>query len=98
LLEGAPKSCLITSIAEPKYEHFGAWRKLYREGEYVVVQNQLLLSMVLGSDFNSENPYEFIPDRYSFSEDGVPASEWLSYSQASGLCNCGVFLYIADST
>lgn len=76
LLEGAPKSCLITSIAEPKYEHFGAWWKLYRDGEYVVVQNQLLLSMVLGNNFNSGNPYEFIPDRSSFSEDGVAVSEW----------------------
>lgn len=76
LLEGAPRSCLITSISDPNCEWFGVWWKLYREGEYVVVQNQLLLSKVPGCNFNSKNPYEFIPDRSSFSEDGVPVSEW----------------------
>lgn len=78
LLEGASKSCLITSMLDPQCEHFGVWWKLYREGEQVVVQNQLLLADVLGRTFAPDEPYQFIPDRQSFSADGdAPVSEWV---------------------
>jgi hypothetical protein len=77
LLAGAQKSCLITSMLEPKYEHFGTWWVLYRDGQRVVVQNQLLLLDVIGSDFDPDQPYAFIRDRISLSADGEPISEWL---------------------
>jgi hypothetical protein len=63
LLKGAAKSCLITSMLDSKYENFGVWWKLYREGDQVVVQNQLLLSDVLGRHFDPDDPYQSIPDR-----------------------------------
>jgi len=56
LLEGASKWCLITSMLDPKCEHFGVWWKLYREGEHVMVQNQLLLADVLGRTFDPDEP------------------------------------------
>jgi len=76
LLDGAPKSCLITSMSEPGYEHFGTWWVLYRDGQRVVVQNQLLLLDVIGSDFDPNEPYASIRDRVSLSADGEPISEW----------------------
>ena len=77
LLKGAQRSCVITSIVDPQNEAdcFGVWWTLYRDGEYVVAHNQLLLTEVLGR-FDPENPYEFIPARASVSPDGEPISEW----------------------
>jgi hypothetical protein len=86
LLGGAPKSCLITSMLEPKYEHFGTWWVLYRDGQRVVVQNQLLLLDVFGSDFDPDQPYDCIRDRISLSADGEPISEWfLNFDEISRL-------------
>ena len=78
LLKGALRSCLITSMLGSGSEPFGVWWKLYREGDYVVVQNQLLLAEVLGGDFDPDEPYRFIRDRQSCSaDDGAPISEWV---------------------
>jgi hypothetical protein len=76
LLNGAVKSCLITSMLDSRSEVFGVWWTLYREGNHVVVHNGLLLSDVHGKNFNPDEPYEAIPDRRSFSDDGTPVSEW----------------------
>jgi len=76
LLDGAPKSCLITSILEPKYEHFGTWWVLYRDGQQVLVQNQLLLLDVFGSGFDPDQPYASIRDRVSLCAEGERISEW----------------------
>ena len=76
LLDGAPKSCLITSILEPKYEHFRTWWVLYRDGQQVLVQNQLLLLDVFGSGFDPDQPYASIRDRVSLSAEGERISEW----------------------
>lgn len=63
-------------MLEPRYEHFGQWWVLYRDGHRVVVQNQLLLLHVIGSDFDPDQPYRFIRDRKSQSAEGRPISEW----------------------
>jgi hypothetical protein len=82
LLKGALRSCLITSMLDSRSEPFGVWWKFYREGDHVVVQNQLLLSEVLGGDFDPDRPYPSIPDRLQFSAEGAPVSEWvLEFSQ-----------------
>jgi hypothetical protein len=76
LLDGASKSCLITSILEPGYEHFGTWWVFYRDGPRVLVQNHLLLLNVIASDFDPDQPYASIRDRISLSADGEPISGW----------------------
>jgi hypothetical protein len=77
LLNGALRSCLITSMLDSRSEVFGAWWKLYREGDHVVVQNQLLLSELFGGDFDPDEPYRYIPERQKSSAEGIPISEWL---------------------
>jgi hypothetical protein len=76
LLQGASRSCLITSLVDSGCEVFGVWWKLYREGNHVVVQNQLLLSSVFGKNFNPDDPYSSIPDRMFLNCDGEQISEW----------------------
>jgi hypothetical protein len=75
-LKGAPKSCLITSMLDPKSEAFGVWWILYRDGRNVAVQNHLLLSSILGRNFSPDDPYRSIPDRLTSSDDGERVSEW----------------------
>jgi hypothetical protein len=77
LLNGALRSCLITSMLDSRSEVFGAWWKLYRERDHVVVQNQLLLSELFGGDFDPNDPYRSIPERLQSSAEGTPVSEWL---------------------
>lgn len=77
LLKGALRSCLITSMLDPRSEVFGVWWKLYREGDHVVVQNQLLLTEVLGGDLDPDEPYRSIPERLPFNAEGALVSEWL---------------------
>jgi hypothetical protein len=76
LLKEASRSCLITSMLDPKTEVFGVWWKLYRDGDQVVVQNQMLLSDVFGKNFDADEPYRSIPDRLSVNADGEPVAEW----------------------
>jgi len=80
LRHGAASSCLITSVwASPRdsdCDVFGVWWKLYRVGERVVVQNQLLLSSVFGREFDPDDPYRSIPERRSVNAEGVQVSEW----------------------
>jgi hypothetical protein len=76
LLQGVSRSCLITSLVDSSYQVFGQWWKLYRDGEQVVVQNQLLLSSCFGKDFNPNDPYSSISDRQSLNSEGEQISEW----------------------
>jgi hypothetical protein len=78
LLKGALRSCLITSISDPESDAdvFGTWWTLYREGNDVVVHNQILLTEVFGNSFNPDDTYAHIADRTSVSEDGAAISEW----------------------
>jgi CdiI N-terminal domain len=64
LLNGASKSCLITSLTEPTADAdcaFGCWWKLYRNSDKVLVQQQLLLEDFLGKEFDVSGPYRSIP-------------------------------------
>jgi hypothetical protein len=76
LLKGAARSCLITSMLDPRSEAFGDWWKLYREGDHVLVQNQMLLTEVYGKNFDPDEPYRSIPERLPFNAEGTPISEW----------------------
>jgi hypothetical protein len=76
LLKGALRSCLITSMLDSRSEVFGVWWKLYREGDHIVVQNQLLPAEVFGGDFDPDEPYRSIPARLPPNAEGAPVSEW----------------------
>jgi len=55
---------------------FQFWWTMWREGEDVFVQQQLLISETLREPFNPDDPYRQLRDRHSTSDDGLPLSEW----------------------
>jgi hypothetical protein len=79
ILDGAPKSCLITSLIEPIRTAdyvFGSWWKLYLDGVHVIVQQQLLIGDVVGSVFDVADPYSAVPDYRPATAEGEPLSSW----------------------
>src|SRR5579862_862278 len=77
LLRGASRSCLMTSLWGDLNGHGFAWWPLYRVGNEVVVQNALIWDPeMIDRDFDPKDPYRFIPEHRSLSEDGQQISEW----------------------
>jgi hypothetical protein len=76
LLEGANESVLIASYVDPSVSEFCTWWPLYREGEIVHVQNQLLLYSNLSFPFNVSEPWHSLGKRESVTDDGEEISEW----------------------
>jgi hypothetical protein len=78
-------SCLITAIENPKHFHFGEWWLLYVRNGRVLLQNHLLLRELFEQPFDPENPYSFIPEYESTTEEGDLISEW-QLSMTDFLC------------
>jgi hypothetical protein len=76
LLRGESKSCIITSMYNPKAANFISWWLMYSENRIVYFQNQLLFLKKLKIAFNPEDPYILINDRETVSENNIPISEW----------------------
>jgi hypothetical protein len=76
LLEGANESVLIASYVDPSITEFCMWWPLYREGEIVLVQNQLLLYSQLSLPFNASEPWASPGKRELVTDDGEEISEW----------------------
>jgi hypothetical protein len=70
------KSCLITAMYDPSIANFIVWWPLYRTGETIIVQNQILFLDRLTLPFDEDNPFRDIGDRRVKSTDGSPISEW----------------------
>ena len=75
------QSCLIATMQDIKDQPFISWWILYKEGNKIFVQNQILLSQlykeVVGNKpFNEKTCYQFISPRRTITEDGEKISEW----------------------
>ena len=77
LRQGELKSCLITDMYDPSNASFIRWWPIFRSGEQIVIQEQILFLDRLDSPFNPSDPYRFIGDRKSISDDGERVSEWV---------------------
>lgn len=75
-VDGAPTSCLITSLHDPARSHLLFWWPLYCIDAVVYVQNAILQFEQLSAPFDPDNPFAFVPPRTTTSEDGHPISEW----------------------
>lgn len=83
-----PKSCLITSIADPTSANFLFWWPMYLIGQEIHFQNHLLFFSEIKGAFDPTNPYVHIPERTILSEGGEPVSEWvLPFSEVVGARN-----------
>jgi hypothetical protein len=85
ILEGEPKSCLITALIEPIQPAdyvFGSWWKLYVDGVNVIVQHQLLIGDVVGAAFAVTDPYSAVPDYRPPTAEGESLSSWTTSLRA----------------
>ncbi|WP_193368588.1 hypothetical protein [Pelagibius marinus] len=76
LVKGEDKSALVTSMYDPDKANFITWWPLYRDGDCVLVQNQLLFLAELAKPFSEAQPYKSVPRRETTTEDGEAISEW----------------------
>src|SRR5262245_60787093 len=63
LVEGAPISCLATSVTDPSTANFVEVWPLYREGDDVYAQNRLLFMDQLPNGFDPAAPWESVTER-----------------------------------
>ncbi|HVW99300.1 MAG TPA: hypothetical protein VHA52_02505, partial [Candidatus Babeliaceae bacterium] len=75
-------SCLVASVQDPLKAPLINWWILYKIGNEIVIQNQLLVEeyyeQEIGSNsFTPENCYNFISPRVSITEEGDNVSEWI---------------------
>jgi hypothetical protein len=76
ILEGSPKAALVVSYDDPKASlNMEIWR-VYRDGEWLHFQNQLLQYSSLPQTFQISEVRRHIPDRVMITEDGNQISEW----------------------
>jgi CdiI N-terminal domain len=76
LLKGSPKVTLIVDYAYPEdASRIEIWR-LYRDGEWVRFQNQLLAYSSLPSEFEVSAISQYIQDRVVVTTEGHRISEW----------------------
>ncbi len=76
LVKGEERSALVTSMYDPETANFITWWPLYRDGDSVRVQNQVLLLDDLADSFDELNPYRSVGQRETRTEEGDPISEW----------------------
>ncbi len=82
IVDGADRSALITSYAEPVTGGFLWWWPLYRDRESVHLQNQMLFFDQLSRPFSSEKPWDSVGDRKAFTSEGLPISQWVTTMQS----------------
>jgi hypothetical protein len=76
LLGVAEVSCLLTSVPNPAKANFFTVWPLYRSGDHVYVQNQLIFADDLNGDFDPDAPWQYVEPRTTIDEDGTRISEW----------------------
>lgn len=85
LIAVGDRSALITDYVEPPaYPYSGGhiiWWPLYRDGDAVYVQNQLLFFAHLSQPFSPERPWDSVRDRRVVNEDGQKISEWVTTAE-----------------
>jgi hypothetical protein len=70
------KSCLITSMYNPRSSNYLYWWPMYKDGSSVFIQNQILFLKNIKPKFDPNNPYLSVPDRKTMNEEGHEISEW----------------------
>jgi hypothetical protein len=69
-------TCLITSMSDPRTANFITSWPLYRIGNEVHVQNQVIFLDQLEQKFDESAPWRSVASRETVNEDGVALSEW----------------------
>ncbi|MBA4184366.1 MAG: hypothetical protein H0X49_10175 [Acidobacteria bacterium] len=70
------QTAFITDLDNPKTSNFITWWKAWKIEEEIFVQNQLLFLNQFPDLFDIKNPYKFIGNRTTKTEDSEQISEW----------------------
>jgi CdiI N-terminal domain len=76
LLGGAPKAALIVEYLSSDVASHLEWWAMYREGEVVYLQNQLLFYRQLTKPFSLDAPFASLRERQTINQEGQSISEW----------------------
>ena len=77
VVAGESKSALVVSYADPSIAEFLIWWLLYREGDSVYLQNQMLFFDRLKEPWYPGDLQRYVPDRRTVNESGIALSEWV---------------------
>jgi hypothetical protein len=75
LLQGAPSTALMTAYRGPRESAHTMWA-LWREEDYVYVQEHSVLPADLDAPFDPNEPYGHVGTRVPAAENGLPIAEW----------------------
>lgn len=76
LLNESSKAALIVEYSGPSAASHLEWWAMYREGEMVYLQDQLLLYSQLREPFSIDAPFASLRDRETVNAEGRQISEW----------------------
>lgn len=76
LVNGEPKSALVTAMYPPDRANFLLWWVMYRCDNLVIFRNHMLLEQQLGEPIELAKLYSFIPERAPSADEQYPISEW----------------------
>ena len=76
LLSESSKAALIVEYLSPEVASHLEWWAMYREGETVYLQNQLLFYEQLATPFSLDSPFASLHDRATIDPEGTSISEW----------------------
>jgi hypothetical protein len=76
LLNESLKAALIVEYIGPDAGSHLEWWAMYREGETVYLQDQLLFYSQLSEPFSLDAPFESLRDRETINAEGQKISEW----------------------
>ena len=75
LVQGAPSTALLTAYRGPGESAHTMWA-LWREQDYVYVQEHSVLPADLDAPFDPNEPYAHVGTRIPAAENGLPIAEW----------------------
>ena len=75
LLHGAPSTALVTAYGGPGDAIHHMWG-LWREADYVYVQQHSVASSELDPPFDPNQPYQYLGERIATSKHALPIPEW----------------------
>ncbi|MFD7918151.1 hypothetical protein ACFV3R_02820 [Streptomyces sp. NPDC059740] len=89
--ESVITSCLVTSISNPEHANFIAVWPMYRFGDTIHVQNQMVFLDELTEPFDPARPWDYVDDFEVVDEDGNDISDWVvSVSEVVDFMNAGL--------
>lgn len=76
VVSGKLSECLITAMYDPKNANFLMWWPMWRVGDTVYVQNQILFMDKIREGFDENKIERYIPKRMTTTSEGEKISEW----------------------